>query len=89
MAYTVTKAQQTVFGDQRVWQGTITADAATGVVSFGLSALHHVQATAKSAASSSHHFAINVLAAGTASVGDLAITGVASGDVFYVSVYGR
>lgn len=89
MAYTVTKAQQTVFGDQRAWQGVITADAATGVVSFGLNHLYHVQATAKSAASSSHHFAINALAAGTASAGDLAITGVASGDDFYVTVYGR
>jgi hypothetical protein len=89
MAYTVTKAQWSVHGDQRVWQGVITADAATGVVSFGLGSLFHVQATAKSAASSSHHFSINALAAGTASAGDLAISGVASGDDFYVCVYGR
>jgi hypothetical protein len=88
MAYTVTKSQQTIMGNQRVWQGLITPDAATGVVSFGFKNLLAVQATAKSAASSSHHFSINELAAGTASAGDLAITGVASGDDFYVTVYG-
>ncbi len=88
MAYTVTKAQQTVFGDQRVWQGVVTADAATGVVSFGFNNILHVQATAKSAASSVWNVQANVLAAGTASVGDVAITGVASGDDLYVIVWG-
>jgi hypothetical protein len=89
MAFTVTKGQWSVFGDQRVWQGVITADATTGVVSFGLGSLFHVQATPKSAASGDWNMSINALAAGTASAGDLAISSVASGDDFYVSVYGR
>lgn len=89
MAFTLTKSQQTVHGDQRVWQGVITADAATGVVSCGFGHIYHVQATAKSAASSAWNFAANALAAGTASAGDVAITGVTSGDDFYVSIYGR
>lgn len=88
MAYTVTKAQQTVMGNQRVWQGVITADAAEGEVRFGFNNLLHVQATAKSAASSSHHFAINLDSSGVASAGCLGISGVASGDDFYVTVYG-
>lgn len=89
MAYTVTKSQQTVMGDQRVWQGVITADAATGVVSFGLGYITHVQATPKSMASSVWNVQTNVDASGTASNGDLSVTGVTSGDDMYVTVYGR
>lgn len=89
MAYTVTKAQTTTFGNQRVWQGVVTADATTGVVSFGFQHIYHVQATAKSAASAPNLFSANETATGTESQGDLAITGVASGDDFYLIVYGR
>jgi hypothetical protein len=88
MAYTVTKSFDTVFGNQRVWQGTIAADAATGVVSFGFSQLKHVQATIKTCTSAGVKFAINVDASGTAANGSLAITGAASADIFYVTVYG-
>ncbi len=89
MAYTLVKAQQTVFGDQRVWQGVVTSDAATGVVSFGFKTITHVQATAKSATTTVYNFRINALALGTFSAGDLAISGVGSGSDFYLSVYGR
>jgi len=88
MAYTVTKKAATVMGNQRVWQGVITADATTGVVSFGFKQLFSVSANSKSAASSSEHFSINEDAVGAASAGDLAITGAASGDDFNVTVYG-
>ncbi len=88
MAYTVTKTAMTVFGNQRVWQGVITADATTGVVSFGLKSIIHVQATSKSSTTQANNFRINALALGTASAGDLAITGVPSGSDYYVMVYG-
>lgn len=89
MAFTLSKAQSTVLGDQRVWQGVITADAATGVVSFGFGHVYHVQATAKSMASNTWNVAANVNASGTASNGEVAITGVTANDAIYVTVYGR
>lgn len=89
MAFTVTKTLQTVLGDQRVWMGVLTADAATGVVSFGFGAITHVEASAKSMASSVWNVQANLDASGTASNGDLAVTGVTSGDDIYVTVYGR
>lgn len=88
MAFTLDQEFVGVHGNQRFWQGVITADAATGVVSFGLKSIHHVQATPKSAASTTINFKRDELADGTASAGDLAITGCTSGDDFYVMVYG-
>lgn len=93
MAFTVTKAANTVFGNQNVWQGTITADAVSGVVSFGYAALYHVQVTPKSATTNGSaiatRFRLNATAAGVASQGDLGVSGCVSGDEFYVMVYGR
>lgn len=89
MAFTATLAKKTVHGDQYVWQGTVTADAASGVVSFGFAAITHAHVTPKSATTAYYVARINALAATTASVGDLAISGVASGDEFFVTVYGR
>ncbi len=88
MAFTVTKGQQTVMGNQRVWQGVITADAATGVVSFGMTNIYAVAATPASAASSVWNVQKNALAAGTASAGDVSITGCTSGDDFELVVWG-
>lgn len=89
MAFTATKAQQTVFGDQRVWQGVVTADGASDTVDLGLDYIYHVQASVKSATAFSGAFQANVLTAATASPGTLSITGVTSGDDYYVTVYGR
>lgn len=89
MAFTLTKAASTVFGNQLVWQGIIAADATTGVVSFGFKTITHVQATPKSSSTQANNFRINALAEGTASAGDLAITGCLATADFYVTVYGR
>lgn len=91
MAFTATKSLETVFGNQRVWQGIVTADAAAGAVSFGFNKILHVQATPASCTTTSTsvpNFRINKLAAGTAAAGYLAVTGVVSGDDYYVTVYG-
>jgi len=88
MAFTVTKAETTVFGNQRVWQGVITADATTGVVSFGLSRLIGVSTAPKSCSTNIGNFKINEDTVGGASAGDLGISGVVSGDDIYLTVYG-
>ena len=90
MAYTVTKSQMTVFGNQVVWQGVVTADAATGVVSFGLASIDHISAAPKSCSTAfAANFKCNEDSSGAASVGSLGISGVVSGDDFYITVYGR
>lgn len=89
MAYTATKSDSTVLGNQRVWQGVVSADAASGVVSFGLGNLAHVSWAPKSMNSANIKVRINAVAAGTASAGDVGISGCTSGDEFYLIVYGR
>ena len=89
MAFTATVDKKTVFGDERVIHYTITADAATGVIDTGLGTVVAVQASPASMASAPFSIKKDELAAGTASAGSIAITGVASGDEIYVTVYGR
>jgi len=69
--------------------GTVTAGAATGVVSFGMGYINAVSVTPASAASTVWNAQKNLDTSGTASNGDLSITGCTSGDDFYVVVYGR
>lgn len=91
MAYTATQAVHgsTVFGNQRVWQGLVTADAASGVVSFGLAVIDHATWAPQSASTAGIRVRINALASGTASVGDIGLSGAVSGDVLYFTVFGR
>lgn len=89
MAFTATKAQVTVHGNQRCWQGVITADGTSDTVDVGFDTILHVQATPKSATAYSGSFQANVLTAATASPGTLAVTGVTSGDDYYVTIWGR
>lgn len=90
MAFTVTKKKQSVWGDQRVWHGLVTADATTGVVSFGMGVIEQVL-TAPSSMSTAFagNFKINEDTVGGSSPGDLGISGVVSGDDIYVTVIGR
>lgn len=93
MAYTFTAAASTVFGDQRVVMGVLTADAVSGVVSFGLGRLTGVQWSAKSMTTNNSVAAarvrLNATAAGTSSAGDLGVSGLVSGDELYLTVYGK
>ncbi len=93
MAFTVSAYAKTVHGNQNSWQGKITADAVSGVVSFGYATLTQVQWSPASATTngsgSAPRFRINATAAGSASAGDLGVSGVVSGDEYYVTVYGR
>lgn len=92
MAYTFTAGGTTVFGNQRVIQGVLTADAASGIISFGLGRLVHVGWAPKSMTTNNSgvapRFRLNQNAAGSSSVGDLGVSGLVSGDEVYVTVYG-
>lgn len=92
MAYTFTAAASTVFGNQRVIHGVLTTDAVSGVVSFGLAKLFQAQATVQTNTTnnsgSATRFRVNALADGTASLGDLGVSGAVSGDKYLVTVYG-
>ena len=87
MAYTVSKTP-TVFGNQAVVLLEITADAATQAIETGLANITHMSVGKDSMASNGHTIAVNSNAVGTATPGTLGISGVASGDHFYVTVYG-
>jgi hypothetical protein len=89
MAFTAVGAVKTVHGNQNVWQGTVTADAVSGSVSFGFGILEHVIVSAKSATTGNLIVRLNQLAGGTAAAGSIGISQVASGDEWFVTVYGR
>lgn len=89
MAFTATLNERSVFGNKQVQFYTVTADAATGSWDTGLGSVTHVQVTAKSAASSVWNARADEGVSGTSIAGTVALTGVTSGDDFYVVVFGR
>jgi hypothetical protein len=89
MAWTTTKNLETVFGNVRTQMYLLTADSATLELDTGLGSVIHVVSSVKSATTSAHNIAINVLSAATASPGYVSITGVTSGDDIWLTVYGR
>ena len=88
MAYTVTKYPVNI-GNKRAVGMKITADAATQTIETGLKTVEWVNVGLTSMNSSNIHLAINSNASGVQSMGVLAVTGCTSGDLFYVTVYGR
>ena len=80
MAYTVSKVS-TVFGNKKVDLVEVTADAASGTIPTSLGAIDAYSLGPISMATS----AIKVSKSG----GTLTISNAASGDNFYVTVYGR
>ena len=89
MAFTVTTMNKSVFGDMRVHNLIITADGTSDEMDSGLDYIYVAHMSAKSAASAPNKIQANVLTAATASNGYYSITGVASGDDFYVTLFGR
>jgi hypothetical protein len=89
MAFSITVSDKSVVGNKRVHYCTVVADAAAGSVATGLSVVDHIDITLKSAASGAYKVRKNVLESGTAAVGYIAFSGVASGDEFFAAVYGR
>ncbi len=89
MAYTATLDKRTVHGDEVCHHYTIVADAASGSVGTGLGFINQVQFTPSSLTTMGVHVRKNAFGAATASVGTVGFEGFVSGDVGYLTVYGR
>lgn len=80
MAYTVTKVP-TVFGNKKVDLCSVVADAASGTIPTSLGAIDAISLGPQSMATS----AIKM----TVSGGTITVSNAASGDQFWLTVYGR
>lgn len=89
MAYTATKLKGDVHGSQRVEQYLVTADAASGVVATGLQYVDCLSFAPKSCATAGFKVKANLSAASAAANGSVMVSSAASGDDFYLIVYGR
>lgn len=89
MAYTVTKLQETVFGNDRVRHLLVAADAVSGVVQVGFQYIYSVSNAPKSMNSAGVKIKINCATAAAASNGSVNIADATSGDDMYLVVFGR
>ena len=90
MAFTKSFLVNTVFGDKRVKGLRLTADGAEATVDAGLSVIDHMDVSFQSAATAWRGtFKMNLGSTSTALNGFIGISGVTSGDVIFVTVYGR
>lgn len=88
MAYTVTKQKFSASKNQMLIE--VTADAATQAIETGLAKIDHFSVGYVSMATIvGVKIVPNKDASGTAANGTLGVSGLTSGDVFYVTVYGR
>jgi hypothetical protein len=88
MAFTVTKTP-TVFGNKRAVMIEVSADGAEAEIESGLDVIEAQLLGAQSFASSSQAFKANEDSSGTAANGTIGISGVASGDEFFILCIGR
>lgn len=93
MAYTASLTGQSVFGNQAVQFYTVTADGATGTVVTGLGTVTGLSVTPGSVTTANSvaypRVRPNATAAGVAAAGTIGFSGLTSGDVLYLMVYGR
>lgn len=89
MAFSNSRLDGTVMGNKRVEMYSCVADAATGFIATGLQFVDTIAVAPKSMASGAGKFKANIGVSGTAMAGTVAVTGVASGDEFYLTVFGR
>ena len=89
MAFTNSLLVKSVMGNQRVHFIRATADAATGSIASGFDVIEFFGVAIQSATTAAVKFAMNEATSGTASVGNIAITGAASGDEYMLTIYGR
>lgn len=93
MAWTTTKVSEYSAGNHKVQLWTLTADSATLELTTGLNRVDHIQLTKASGAASAAAWQVvakaNVLSAATASNGMIALTGAASGNDFFLAVWGH
>lgn len=89
MALSATLLDQTIVGNKRVQFYSCVADAATGTFDTALSFVDCIQVAPKSMTTAAGKFVCNKGTTGTAIVGTVSVTGIVSGDEFYLTVYGR
>lgn len=89
MAWTTTKVNQYNAGGVVVQQWQLTADSATLELSTGLKNIVALSTAINTATTAAIKFKPNILSAGTAAYGNVAITGAASADILYLTVYGN
>ena len=88
MAFTVDKVN-TVFGNKRVAIMDVTADSAEANLESGLSVIEGYSLGPQSLTTSAFTLNENVDSSGTAANGTLGVSGLTSGDEFFLTVYGR
>lgn len=92
MAFTVAKIDNSVFGNKNMAVLSCTADAAADAFASPFKYVDHVIFSPQSMSTGANGGAKirkNVLSAGTASNGYIAVTGITSGDVFFLVVFGH
>lgn len=88
MAFTIGR-EFTVLGNKRVALMSCSVDSASGNVDTGLSVVDHVSICPISMATAAIVLKKNIGSNTTARAGIININGAASGDVFFLTVYGK
>lgn len=89
MAYTSSALVKTVYGNQRIHHLRVTADATSGAVDTGFSVVNFLHASPQSATTMGFRMFMNQNSGLTANNGSVALSGLVSGDVIYVTVFGN
>jgi hypothetical protein len=89
MAYTASFLVKTTKGNQKEQQIRVTADAASGSVDTGLSVLDFIQHAPQSCSSAGYRAFMNTAADLSSDNGTVALSGLTSGDVLFLTVCGR
>lgn len=90
MAYTASFLVKTVMGNQRVEHIRVTADAASGTIDTGLSVVDFLQHSPQSASTAGYRVFQNSDEANSNTVnGQVGMSGLASGDVVFMTVFGH
>lgn len=89
MAFTATVIKETVHGNQRVTHFTVVADAASGVVDSQMGYVEAINFAPVSMATAGGKFKANLNDSSATANGKVFVSSVASGDVFFLTVYGR
>jgi hypothetical protein len=88
MAFTIGR-ENTVLGNKKVALLSCSVDSASGNIETGLSVVDHVSICPISMATAAIVLKKNIGSGATSRAGIININGAASGDVFFLTVYGR
>lgn len=89
MAFTVSSIAKPAFGNQRVHVMRVTTDSAENVVETGLQLIHWHEISWIKCTDAAFSARENAGTTSTVLAGTIGFSGVASGDIFFLTVYGR